>query len=57
MKRLKFKNPFYGMDNALKLIPESYKVDGKEFEITDGIETYRIKWSTSLNEGIVLVIK
>jgi hypothetical protein len=55
MKRLKFKNPFYGMDNALKLIPESYKVDGKEFEITDGIETYRIKWSTSLNEGTVLM--
>ena len=42
------------MDNAKKLIPESYKVDGKEFEMTDGNETYRVKWSSSINEGIVL---
>ena len=54
MKRLKFKKPFNGMDNAKKLIPESYKVDGNEFEITDGYETYRIKWSSLINEGIVL---
>jgi len=32
------------MDNALKLIPESYKVNGKEFELTDGIESYRVRW-------------
>lgn len=55
MKRLKFKNPFNGMVNAKRLIPESYKIDGNEFEITDGIETYRIKWSTSLNEGTILI--
>lgn len=55
MKRLKFKKPFNGTENAKKLIPESYKIDGNEFEITDGIETYRIKWSTSLNEGTVLM--
>lgn len=55
MKRLKFKKPFNGMANAKKLIPESYKIDGNEFEITDGIETYRIKWSTSLNEGTILM--
>ena len=55
MKRLKFKKPFNGMDNALKLIPETYKVDGKEFEMTDGIETYRVKWESSLNEATVLM--
>lgn len=55
MKRLKFKKPFNGMVNAKRLIPESYKIDGNEFEITDGIETYRIKWSTSLNEGTILM--
>lgn len=54
MKRLKFKKPFNGMDNALKLIPESYKVDGNEFEITDGNETYRVKWESSINEATVL---
>ena len=54
MKRLKFKKPFNGMDNAKKLIPESYKVDGNEFEITDGNETYRVKWSSLINEGIIL---
>ena len=44
MKRLRFNNPFNGMGNALKLIPESYKVDGKEFELTDGVESYKVRW-------------
>lgn len=52
MKRLTFKKPFNGMDNALKLIPESYKVDGKEFQITDGVETYDVRWD--INEATVL---
>jgi hypothetical protein len=54
MKRATFKKPFNGMDNALKLIPESYKVDGHEFEITDGVETYRVRWESEMNEGVVL---
>jgi len=54
MKRLKFKNPLNGLDNAKKLIPESYKVDGKEFEMTDGNETYKLKWETSIREATVL---
>ena len=59
MKRLRFKTPFNGMDNALKLIPESYKVDGKEFELTDGIESYRVRWEntptilTALNKNLM----
>lgn len=53
MKRLTFKKPFNGMDSALKLIPESYKVDGKEFQITDGTETYNIRWD--INEATVLI--
>ena len=53
MKRLTFKKPFNGMDNALKLIPESYKVDGQEFQITDGTETYNIRWD--INEATVLI--
>lgn len=52
MKRAKFKKPFNGMDNALKLIPESYKVDGHEFEITDGVDTYRVRWD--VNEATIL---
>lgn len=44
MKRIKFKNPINGFRNALNLIPESYKVNGNEFEMTDMNETYRIKW-------------
>jgi hypothetical protein len=51
MKKATFNKPFNGMDNALKLIPESYKVDGNEFEVTDGIETYRVRWEGSLTEG------
>jgi len=44
MKRLKFKKPFNGFGNALKLIPEGYRTEGNEFEMTDGKENYRMKW-------------
>lgn len=57
MKRLRFKTEFNGLGNALKLIPESYKTDKKEFEMTDGNENYRIRWEGSLSEGRAVVLK
>jgi hypothetical protein len=56
MKRLKFKKPFNGVETALKVIPESYKVDNKVFEITDGNENYRVRWEGSLTEGKGIVL-
>jgi hypothetical protein len=56
MKRLKFKQEFKGVGNALKLIPESYKVDNKVFEMTDGVESYRMRWEGNLNEGRAVVL-
>lgn len=56
MKRLKFKQEFKGVGNALKLIPESYKVDNKVFEMTDGIESYKMRWEGTLNEGKAVVL-
>ena len=56
MKRLKFKQEFKGVGNALKLIPESYKVDNKVFEMTDGVESYRMRWEGTLNEGKAIVL-
>lgn len=56
MKRLKFKKEFNGVGNALKLIPESYRVDKKEFEMTDGNESYRIRWEGNLSEGNAVVL-
>lgn len=56
MKRLKFNKEFKGVGNALKLIPESYKTDKKEFEMTDGNETYRIRWEGTLTEGRAVII-
>lgn len=56
MKRLKFKKEFNGVGNALKVIPETYKVDKKVFEITDGNETYKIRWEGPINEGKAVVI-
>jgi hypothetical protein len=56
MKRLKFKNEFGGLRNAIKLIPENYKVDNKEFEMTDGNENYRLRWEGTLNEGKAVVL-
>lgn len=56
MKRLKFKTQFNGLGNALKLIPEGYKVDKKVFEMTDGVETYKIRWEGNLSEGKAVVL-
>jgi len=56
MKRLKFKKDFNGLGNALKLIPESYRVDNKTFEMTDGNETYKIRWEGNLSEGKAVVL-
>ena len=66
MKRIKFnKNgdkPFKGanltqkLGHALTLIPEGYKVDNKEFEMTDGNVTCRVRWEGNLNEGKAIVL-
>jgi hypothetical protein len=56
MKRLKFKQEFKGVGNALKLIPESYRVDNKTFEMTDGIESYRMRWEGTITEGRAIVL-
>ena len=56
MKRLNFKKEFNGVGNALKMIPESYKVDNKVFEMTDGNESYKIRWEGTLCEGIAQVL-
>ena len=57
MKRLRFKKPFDGLGNALNLIPETYKVNNKEFEMTDGNESYTMRWEGNLNEGKAVVLK
>jgi len=62
MKRLKFNKQFEGINttqkigHALTLIPEHYKVDKKEVEITDGNVTFRARWEGTLNEGKAIVI-
>ena len=56
MKRIKFKSPLNGVGNALKLIPEAFRVDNKEFEMTDGKETYRMKWHGTLAEGMATIL-
>ena len=57
MKRLKFKNAFNGVGNALQLIPENYKVDNKTFQMTDGNENYEIRWEGTVNEGKAVILK
>jgi hypothetical protein len=56
MKRLNFKKEFNGVGNALKMIPEGYKVDTKVFEMTDGNESYKIRWEGTLSEGRAVVL-
>jgi hypothetical protein len=57
MKRLTFKKPFNGIGKALELIPETYKVNDKVFQMTDGNENYEIRWEGTLNEGKGVILK
>ena len=57
MKRLNFKNEFKTENEMLDLIPEHYKNDGHVFLMTDGNQTYKVRWDDSLNEGTVLSYK
>lgn len=57
MKRLVFKKEFKGVENALRLIPESYKVNNKQFQMTDGNEKYEIRWEGNLTEGRAVILK
>tara|TARA_R100000697_G_scaffold123513_1_gene156542 strand:- start:3078 stop:3923 length:846 start_codon:yes stop_codon:yes gene_type:complete len=57
MKRLNFKNEFTSVEEVKELIPENYKVDGHTFLMTDGDQTYKMRWDESLNEATVLNFK
>ena len=54
MKRLNFKNEFTSVEEVKELIPENYKVDEHTFLMTDGNQTYKMRWDKSLNEATVL---
>ena len=47
MKQLTYKKPFLSHERAMTLIPEGYKLDGNKFRMTDGVETYTIKWESN----------
>ena len=54
MKRLNFKNEFTSVEEVKELIPENYKVDEHTFLMSDGNQTYKMRWDKSLNEATVL---
>lgn len=54
MKRLNFKTKFTSDTEVLKLIPENYKYDGHTFLMTDGDQTFKVRWDEAINEGTVL---
>jgi len=56
MKRLKLKKKFNDIENVLKTLPTHYRVDDFVFEITDGNETFRIRWEGSATDGKAVVI-
>lgn len=51
MKQLNFKKPFLTQERVMKLIPESFKVNGNKFKMSDGVETYTIKWEGNTKTG------
>tara|TARA_Y100000589_G_C27199053_1_gene648556 strand:+ start:12703 stop:13551 length:849 start_codon:yes stop_codon:yes gene_type:complete len=57
MKRLNFKNEFTSVEEVKELIPENYKVDEHTFLMSDGNQTFKMRWDESLNEATVLNFK
>jgi hypothetical protein len=55
--RRTFKKSFQEIGNPLNLIPESFKVDNYEFELSDGNETYRMRWEGDINEGQAIILR
>ena len=54
MKRLNFKTEFSSVEEVKELIPENYKVDEHTFLMTDGNQTFKMRWDESLNEATIL---
>ena len=57
MKRLNFKNEFTSEEQMKELIPENYKQDNHVFLMSDGNQTFKVRWDKSLNEGTILNYK
>lgn len=57
MKRLNFKTEFTSVEEVKELIPENYKVDDHTFLMTDGNQTFKMRWDESLNEATILNFK
>ena len=57
MKRLNFKNEFTSEEQMKELIPENYKVNDNVFLMTDGNQTFKVRWDESLSEATVLNYK
>ncbi len=54
MKRLNFKTEFTSVEEVKELIPENYKVNDHTFLMTDGNQTFKMRWDDSLNEATIL---
>lgn len=58
-KRLVFKKEFKDKDQALSLIPESFKQEGLIFEMFDGNSLYRVEWKNNIakHKGEASILK
>ena len=56
MKQLNFKKPFLSEEKTMNLIPESFKFDRNKFAMTDGVESYTIRWEGD-EKGTPVVLK
>ena len=54
MKRLNFKTEFSSVEEVKELIPENYKVNDHTFLMSDGNQTFKMRWDESLNEATIL---
>jgi hypothetical protein len=57
MKQLNFNKQFNGLANALNLIPENHKLDKNTFIMSDGNESYKIRWEGTVNEGRAIMLE
>lgn len=57
MKRVTYKKEFNNIEDALTKVPKSLKENNNVFELTDGNQTYKVRWEGTLTEGKAVALQ
>ncbi len=56
MKKVTYKTEFKDIKDAITKVPKVLKEDKKEFIMTDGNKTFKLRWEGTLTEGTAVAL-